>query len=402
MKKLMMMALLAIAANTAFAQDAVKSILKSKDYNEAATLVQNGLSTMTAEDKAKAYNKLVDLSLVKVNKEIQTMSSNQLAQQFGQGKVEAVDTAGLYTSLYNAMTAALKCEEFDVQPNAKGKVAPKFHKSNRDRLWTLRPNLVSAGQDALVAENNADALKYWAMYVETSHTTCTLFSDVEKAEDPYLGEVARVAATLSFQAHDLELANKYCDVALTDTTSYKQALGLKTYLMQQNLKTKEDSLKCISTFETLYAKDENEDLFLSLANLYGSMKQTDKQNAFIAERIAKYPETFGGWALRGQQEMNDAKYDEAIADFKKAIQYAPENGALYTYVGFCLNSKATNVPDVNEQKDLFTESLGYLEKARDLDPDRAQTNWAYPLYQCYYSLYGGDDARTTEVENLIK
>lgn len=402
MKKFMMMALLAVAANTAFAQEVVKSILKSKDYTEASALVQNGLSTMTAEEKAKAYNKLVDLALVKVNKEISTMNSNQLAQQFGQGKVEPVDTATLYSSLYDAVKAAIECEKNDLQPNAKGKVAPKFHKANRDRLWTLRPNLVSAGQDALVAENNAEALKYWALYVESSHTTCSLFADIENPEDPYIGEVARVAATLAFQAKDMELANKYCDVALTDTTSYQQALGLKTYLMQQNLKTREDSVKCVETFEALYAKDQNEDLFLNLANLYGSMKMNDKQNAFINERITKFPKSFAGWALRGQQEMNDGKYDEAIKDFKEALVHNPEKGALYTYVGFCLNSKATNVPDASEQKQLFNESLGYLEKARDLDPDRTETNWAYPLYQCYYNLYGGDDSRTVEVENMIK
>lgn len=404
MKKLMILAMMAVAANTAFAQDALKNILKSKDYTEASSLVQSNLSTMNDEQKAKAYNKLVDLSLEKVNKEIAVIQSNQLAEQFKQGKVEPVDSAGMYDALRKAMSDAMECEKYDILPNAKGKVAPKFHKSNRDRLWGLRANLINAGQDALVAGDNASALKNWSLYVETSSTVSPLFKDIDaaKAADPYLGEVARVAATLAYQSKDLVLADKYCDVALTDTASYKAALDLKTFLMQQNAKTHEDSLKCVNTFEQLYAKDKNENLFLSLANLYGSLKMTDKQSQFIAERIQNYPDNFAGWAVRGQIEMNDNKYNEAIADFKKAIEFNSKKGALYTYLGFCLNNVAAAVNDPTQQKALLSESVGYLETARDLDPDRRETNWAYPLYQCYYNLYGDTDARTKDVESLIK
>ena len=66
MKKLFIMAMLVVSTATAFAQDALKTILKSKDYSEAKSLLTSNLSTLTAEQKAKAYNKLVELSMVKV------------------------------------------------------------------------------------------------------------------------------------------------------------------------------------------------------------------------------------------------------------------------------------------------------------------------------------------------
>jgi len=34
-----------------------------------------------------------------------------------------------------------------------------------------------------------------------------------------------------------------------------------------------------------------------------------------------------------------------------------------------------------------------------LDPDREKVNWAYPLYQIYYSL--GDKAKSDEMEALV-
>ena len=82
MKKLIISAVLAVAATLAFAQgDALKSILKSKDYAEAEKLLNANLSSLDAQQKAKAYNKLVELAMEKVSKEESTLSTNQLIVQ---------------------------------------------------------------------------------------------------------------------------------------------------------------------------------------------------------------------------------------------------------------------------------------------------------------------------------
>ena len=66
MKKLMMMAVMFVASATAFAgdSDALKAILKAKTYAEAETLLKSSLDQLvSAQEKAKAYNKLVDLAM---------------------------------------------------------------------------------------------------------------------------------------------------------------------------------------------------------------------------------------------------------------------------------------------------------------------------------------------------
>ena len=63
-----MMAMMLVASATAFAgdSDALKAILKAKDYAEAEALLKSGLSQLANDqEKAKAYNKLVDLSLIR-------------------------------------------------------------------------------------------------------------------------------------------------------------------------------------------------------------------------------------------------------------------------------------------------------------------------------------------------
>lgn len=404
MKKLLIMALVAVSSTTAFAQvDALKSILKSKDYNEASTLLKSNLSSMNDEQKAKAYNKLVELSMVKVNAEQSIISGNQLKQQLQKTDLDKVDSVGYYNAIATALKDAMECDKYDNLPNAKGKVAPKFHKSNAEKLWPLRIQLINAGQDATQREDSKAALANYGMYVESG--VSSLFDGIDKTQQPdtYLGEVARVAAVYAFQNKDLELSNKYCDVSLADTASYKDALSLKMYLVQQTLKTREDSLKCVETFENLYAKDkENEVIFTNLANLYNGLGQTEKQAQFIEQRIAEYPKTFNAWALRGQNKMNASKWDEAIADYKKALEIDPDKSIILTFLGFTINSKAAASNDVNEQKTLYTESMKYLEHAKEVDPSREEANWTYPLYQCYYSLYGAEDSRTQAIEAYIK
>ena len=66
MKKLMFLAAMALGVSTAFAadSDALKAILSAKTFVEAESLIKSNLSQLTSnEEKAKAYNKLVDLAM---------------------------------------------------------------------------------------------------------------------------------------------------------------------------------------------------------------------------------------------------------------------------------------------------------------------------------------------------
>lgn len=397
MKKLFIMAMLVVSTTTAFAQDALKTILKSKDYSEAKSLLTSNLSTLTAEQKAKAYNKLVELSMVKVKKEKDIMSANQLAKQFGQGKEEPVDNAGMYAALANALKDAMECDKYDNMPNDKGKVAPKYHKSNQTKLWLDRVHLISAGQDASDKNDNKTAFENYALYVESG--VAPLFADMDKssAPDTYLSEVARVAGVIAYQDKDYDTANKYIDVALGDTATYKDALSLKMLVMQQQMKTHEDSVKCLTEFEKLYAKDSNnETIFTNLATIYGQLGMKDKQAAFIQQRLTAMPNDFMALAVKGQAEMNESKWDEAIADFKKAAA-VKDDALVLTWLGFCLTNKAADLANVADQKPLVEETKDCLEKARQLDPNQKRANWRYLLYRTYYNLYGENDARTKEL-----
>lgn len=404
MKKLLMVALMAVAATSAYSQDdAAKAILKAKTYDEAATLLKQNEASLSDEGKAKAYNKLAQLAMKKVSDEEKVLDNNNVQAQLGMAdKVEPYDTLGLYNAAWTVIDNYIKCDKYDNLPNEKGKVAPKFHKANQPTCWRLRNHMLTAGQYFYEKQDFASALKYYGMYVDTE--TSSLFDDFDKAKNSNgvsLGEVARVSAVYASQLKDFERAHHYCDVALAQEDSHKDGVELKMYLCQQGLENHEDSVKALQTYRDFYATEKSEMVFGALASMIGNVEGTAQQEAFISERLASDPTCSTAWALRGQNQMNDKKYDEAVASFKKSLE-TNERAIIYTFMGFCVASKANDCQDVSQQKSLLEEAVGYLEKSRALDPDRNEANWSYPLYSCYYNLYGENDSRTKELEALVK
>lgn len=415
MKKIMTIALAAMFAASAFAQnpDALKQIKKAKTFDEAQALIQANESSMTAAENAQAYNKLVDLSYAAVSAANSVIQTNQAMEQMGQtGK--PVDMKAFYNDLYVCLQSALKCDKYDVQPNEKGKVAPKFRKANADKLALLRAQLINGGQEAQQAEDVATAAEYYGIYTVTG--VSDLFKDAIAAQaktnpegvgDPYLSEVARVAAICAFQNNDLQKAMTYADVVMQDPEKAKEGLQLKMYFIEQGVRTAEDSVRCLGQLKQLYQKYPSDpDVFAQLAQWYSNLGYNDKQAELIEERIASDPTNFTAWAMKGQNDMNAKNYDAAIANFKKAkdcpVEDEKQKSLVLTYIGFCYNAKAADVEKYDDQIALLKESIPFLEEARKIDPSRERSNWAYPLFQCYYNVYGENDPKTKEIEELQK
>ena len=68
MKKFMVFACAVLSSAAMQAQD-IKTILGAEKYTDALELIKQGGGNLSNEDKAKAYNKVVDLALAKYNKE---------------------------------------------------------------------------------------------------------------------------------------------------------------------------------------------------------------------------------------------------------------------------------------------------------------------------------------------
>ncbi len=402
MKKLIVAAMLVLGATSAFAgdSDALKAVMKAKTYAEAEALLKQNLGQLANDaEKAKAYNKLVDLSMKAYNDQQSIMQTNQIMK-----KNDPIDENAMNEGAYNALMNAIECYKYDQLPNAKGKVAPKFG-SNASRVWAARVQLVNAGQTA--AQNNKadEVLKYWGAFLDTDSEP--LFASVDAkqkdGEKEYIGQVALFAARYAYQAKDAARCEKYCDIAMKSEKEAKDALNLKLYVMKDGLKTHADSLAYVDKLKGLYAQDENNDVILDgLNSMYSSMKMEKEQEALLNAAIAKNPSNFVALANLGMMYIQKNDADNAIKNLKLALAAKPDNVTVLTYLGACYNSKAGALQDPNGRKVVYKEAVKVLDKAKELDPEKAQANWGYTRYQAYYGFYGPTAAETKKAEEESK
>ncbi|SET28195.1 TPR repeat-containing protein [Prevotella sp. kh1p2] len=403
MKKLMIAALMLLGTSAAFAGDseALKAILKAKTYSEAESLLKSGLSQLANdEEKAKAYNKMVDLAMEKVTKEQAVITQNQMAEQFKQGKVEPYDTVGFYEAAYNVVVNGIECNKYDQKPNDKGKVKPKFFDANKDRVQSCRIHLVNGGDVYRQKNDTETCLKYWSKFLKTENDPLLAAVD-KKSEESFRAQIAFLAAYFALQKKQYEDVEMFSDFALNDSTYGKDALTLKLESMKSQLKTKEDTLAYAKKLEGLYQADPTNDVYFE--NLFSAYQgNKDAQTKLINDRLAKNPNDFMANADKGILAMNNNDADAAVESFKKAIAANPKNPAVLTYLGQCLNFQGGNAPDKASQKAKYEEAIKYLEKAKELDPNESQARWGYYLYQSYYGAYGADDPKTKAVEQYSK
>ena len=403
-----MMAMALMVSTMTFAGDseALKAVMKSKVYAEAAQLLKDNLSQMTDNaEKAKAYNHLVDLAMEKVTKEVGTATENQLAAQTG-GKVQPYDTIGLANAICDAIENTIECDKYDQLPNAKGKIAPKFVEKNPARVWAVRQHLVNIGQNEVNLGHHDNALKYWGAFVDSAEHP--IFASQDHApEQGYFSQVALFSGRFALEAKDYDRANRYLEVAKRDPKEKSEAITFQLFAMRSNLKTHEDSLNCINKLKEIYEQDpSNEVLVETINGMYEGMKSVKAQRAFLDQHLEKFPNSFTALANKGLMAVNENNAEEGAKWLRKAAEAKPDNALVFTLLGSCLSVQAANTEDTpagkEKSKELFKQAIEAFDKAKELDPDKRVSKWGYNRYQAYYGLYGENDPRTKAAEEDSK
>ena len=415
MKKVMMMALMAAAATTAFAQETVvkeaKKLLSKGDFDAAAQMLAPALTSSETLDKAAAWNLMTDIQFGKFSAIQNENMQNQMNQ-----KAVAYDTLGMNNACYEALKAAIECDKQDQQPNDKGKVKIRFRQANQQRMQNVRLNLINAGLFDYNHKNLDGALAKWALYLDSPaeglFEGLAAVSDVSK--DQYRSEIAYYAGLVAYQKKDFATAEKFATMAAQDPKKAAEANEIMLFSKKETMKTKEDSVAYVAMVKDLHKANPEEERYFNLLMEYYT--RSDDQKALAAwaqEETTINPENKMAWALTGQVHMNAREWDAAVEAYKKALEIDPTFIQCVFNTGVCLNGKAIDLKDkladkntggltkanADKVKAILHDAREYLERSKELDPDREKVNWAYPLYQIYYSI--GDKAKSDEMEKLV-
>lgn len=411
MKKLMMMAAMAAATMTAFAQENVvkeaKKLYGKGEVKAALDMLNAGKDAGDAASKAAVYDLMSTIQYETYSKLYDAAVKSAITH-------EKVDSLTMFQNAVESWENALKCDEFDQQPDAKGKVKPKYHSNAQNKFKTIGVALVQGGQYFYGAKNNDMAIRMWKAY--TGMRQSSLFKDVPAKDfpkEPFYNDIVYYTAFLSYQMKNYDDAIKYANMLIAEAPDKKaDADEIILFSMRDNCSTPQDSAKFKAYIMEQHKNDVSNERFFNILIDFHNNDAPAAKESWLNEEIAINPQNKMVWAMKGEMKMNAEQWDEAIEAFKKAIEIDPTWAPCQFNTGVCYNSKAIALNDqlmdkktmgvtkenAEKVKAVLREGLTYLEKTRELDPDQQICHWAYPLYRIYYSL--GDKAKMAELEAL--
>ena len=401
-----MMAMMLVASATAFAgdSDALKAILKAKDFKEAQSLISSSLAQLTdASEKAKAYNKLVDLAYEKYKKEDDVKTTNMVMH-----KEDPVDTDGMLEAGKVALQAAMECDKYDQQPNEKGKVAIKFRQKNQDRTRAIRLSLLQAGIELANNDKQKEAFENFDVYLTSAKSAFFEGVDGVSKNDPNLGVAAFYGGRAAYNIEQYAKAIEYFKIGIADTSKQIHDLSFDflLYTLRNSQKTAADSAKFITDMLDLYKEyPDAEQIYSSLSDAYIAKGMNAEVIKLADERMAKFPDASLPHVYKAFLLMQDKKYDDAIAEFAKVKE---DKSPIYLNSIFnsavCKYNKASEFNEANSDirtgrlkpadhdkfMNMLKDAQGDFEKAKELDPDQQTVKWQYLLHNVY-TLTGQED-----------
>lgn len=412
MKKILTIALALMVQVGAMAQvSALKeaTALAGKDADKAAEMIKAAINgaDVTAKDQAAACNALALGYLAIYDKESAAQLESQTLKQMGkEGK--AFDEKKGNEALAKAFEYAIECDKYDAMPDAKGKVKPKFRKTNCETFFMKRPNLLNAGLYFYNENDKELAKKIWVTYLECMNSD--LFATKKSVKDDYASQCAYFISLAAYNTEDAETLNKYVELAKTDSVQGSAARQLEVAMIDRQYKASQDK----SLLDVMYAKSQDafeathEDMYFNQM-MYALQQKNDEALMMktLDEFIAKNPESTLPYIHKGDMAMNAGKIAEAITNYEKVAAKETKNAALFYNIAVCyrnlaseLAEKASNSNLVGKDKENFnkylTKAAENFEKVRALDPNQETVKYSYLLYSIYSGL--GNTEKAAEIK----
>ena len=415
MKKVLFSVALVMASCAVFGQTKTvreaKRQADAKKFAEAEQLINAALENEETKNAANTWN-VAGYIQQKINEEENTKA--YLKQPF--------DTVKMYNSTYKMFEYFTKCDELEQIPNEKGKVKIRYRKANSATMQQNRPNLINGGVLYFNQGNDAEAYKYFSMYIDSAEYPMLKEANIAETDSmmPTIAYYTALAATKMAQAAEetdkaaaaanYKNALKYVDLASNDKENGQYALEFKSTAY----KVLGDTVQWIASLqEGMQRFPEHSFFFGNLIDYYSNSGKYADAIKFADDMIAKNGNSDFYQYVKGYLYQNMKDYANAEAAYKQAIELKPDYVEAYSNLGLCYCQQAIAygeqaVSDIDDPKyqeeqakikKYYEDALPYYEKARELAPDR-QDLWLNGLYTIYYKLNMGEQFK--EVEKLMQ
>ena len=266
---------------------------------------------------------------------------------------------------------------------------------------SLAVNLYAQGSALFEAEDYEGALKSFETQIEITES------------DKYVGMVdtgmyynAGLAAINSNKFNNaIKYFEKCAEMKYQGINPYYQIyisyLGLGDTLKAESV---------LTGLTTLFPEDKT--ITLQLIDLYIKSNKNDEALKYIEVAKKDDPTNYSVFFAAGIIYLNEARYDEAIAELKKSVELNSDLydtqyglGAAFINKASDMFVKANEIMDVKKYSDaidvanaVYAEALPYMERAYELKPDDEYTMRS--LQELYYRLKQKDPALSSKYETI--
>jgi Tfp pilus assembly protein PilF len=309
------------------------------------------------------------------------------------------DTVTMYNYLLDWFKYALKADSLQMIPNEKGKVNYEARKTMIPRVQRNLSNLINAGIFYFNHRSDfATAYKLFDQYYQMAQSEP--FAEL-MAEDQtwktYKDQWAYFPTLCAMSLENWENCLKYAQIAKNDSTYGPDA----TELICESYANLGDTVKWLDALkEGLYKYPTREYYYGKLLNYYSNKNDMEALEKFVTDMIEVDPEKSWNYYVLGFIAQSNKNYDEAVKQYKIAVEKNPKFADAYFNLGLCIVNQALDFMDSKsnldyrssafkkaqeEEKNYYREALPYFEKLRELEPDSPR-KWGIGLQQCYSKL----------------
>ncbi len=403
MKRVLFSMVLVMAAMVTFAQ--TKEVKEAKkiaggtnpDFAKAEQIINDALVNPESKDDAATWD-VAGYVQKRINEK--EMEKAYLRQPY--------DTLRAYNSVLNMYNYWMKADELAEIPDEKGKVKNKYRKPNAATMLIERPNLVNGGIQHFNLNENAEALKFFGMYIDAAKHP--MFEKENLLQnDTLIPQIAYYASLAAARLEDYPAVLKYAPYAENDKEVGQYAMEfISTAYLAQG-----DTVKWINSLQEGIKKYPTYPFFFGhLIDYYSNSNKFNEAMVFADNMLSNEPTNPFFLYVKGYLYHNMKEYDKALEFYKKTIEQDPAYADAYSNIGLVYRQQAQEfadqaTADLNDPKyeqdqqtlrKFYEEAKPYYEKARELKPDD-QNLWLQGLYAIYYNLNMGPEFE--EIEKLM-
>lgn len=345
------------------------------------------MAEIAAEFKLSGYRDVDDLELTEMKELAEATKCDVLVM----GNITSIrsDLFAIAMRLYSARTGELRQLNFNVS------------KSKEDRWEALEKSFISELDKFVSTE--VDKIFNIAMnyYSAGNYTESEKSLKMAMGLNPDLKDAQYFLGATYFKLGKFDLATQSLEANLAKEPQHQQTL----YMLMDVYEQTKQPQKRLGTMEKLAALNEDEELWLAIANLYVEQKNNTKAESALRSAIALKPDYAPAHLRLGLLLYDDGKFnesipaleytfdrfpdnemvsrrlavayqktnrmDDAVAKYEQLIKTNPQNTQAYLSVVNLYRTQASDSTDPKVIADIQQKSINTLNELKKVQPDNA-------------------------------